>query len=255
MCLILVAYRAHADYPLVVAANRDEFHARPTAPAAFWDEYPDIFAGRDLQAGGTWMGISRAGRFAAITNYRDPQATAPAPRTRGELTANYLAGNQRAETYLQSLARCANEYAGFNLLSGEAGELWYYSNSTADHAPRKLDPGLYGLSKARLDTPWPKVLRGKQALQNQIHSAPSHQGLASVVSSRELAPPEHLRAQGLEGEMDQMLSAQFIVNPTYGTRATTTLWQEADGTLQLREMNFSPAGHTEAVIEQSLTPA
>jgi uncharacterized protein with NRDE domain len=254
MCLILVAYRTLADYPLMVAANRDEFHARPTAPAAFWDEHPDIFAGRDLQAGGTWMGVSRDGRFAAITNYRDPQATAPAPRTRGELTANYLAGNQPAETYLRSIARCANEYAGFNLLLGEAGELWYFSNSTADDAPRKLDPGLYGLSNARLDTPWPKVLLGKQALQNQIHSAPSHQRLASVVSSRELASPERLRAQGLEGEMDQMLSAQFIVNPTYGTRATTTLWQEADGTLQLREMNFSPGGQTEAVIEQSLTP-
>ncbi|PLW69134.1 NRDE family protein [Pseudohalioglobus lutimaris] len=255
MCLILFAYRTSAAYPLMVAANRDEFHARPTAPAGFWDEHPDVFAGRDLQAGGTWMGINRNGRFAAVTNYRDPQRTVPGPRTRGELTTSFLAGKQTAEAYLREVAHRARDYAGFNLLLGEAGTLWYYSNSTHDEGPRQLRPGIYGLSNARLDTPWPKILLGKQAMQNQIHSIPSHNGLASAVSSRELASPEQLQAQGLDSEMDQLLSSQFIVNPTYGTRATTTLWQDAEGRLQWRELNFSPDGLTEQVIEQTLAPA
>ena len=252
MCLILIAYQVSDTYPLLVAANRDEFHARPTAPAAFWDDYPHVFAGRDLQAGGTWMGVSRDGRFAAITNYRDPQRTLPAPRSRGELTTHYLAGNLDAETYLLEVASSADAYAGFNLLLGEAGELWYLSSSSRDAAPRRLSPGVYGLSNASLDTPWPKVVRGKQVLQNKIAGVPSHDGLASVVSSRALASRSQLQGVGLDGEMDELLSAQFIVNETYGTRATTTLWQDARGNIQWRETGFSPDGEPAAVIDQTL---
>lgn len=254
MCLILFAHRASASHPLLVAANRDEFHARPTKPASFWGSHPDLFAGRDLQAGGTWMGVSRNGRFAAITNYRDPERTEPALRTRGELTVDFLCGRRSAQDYLQDLASRNAQYAGFNLLLGEAGELWYYSNSNPDQQPLRLSPGIYGLSNATLDTPWPKVVRGKEALRELVTQPPNHEDLATTVSSRALAPAELMQAQGLDTEMDQMLSAQFIVNPTYGTRATTTLWQESDGTLQWREANFAADGTTDRVIEQSLRP-
>ena len=199
------------------------------------------------------MGVSRDGRFAAITNYRDPQRTLPALRSRGELTTNYLTGSVDASTYLREVADSADAYAGFNLLLGEAGELWYLSSSRAAHeAPQRLSPGVYGLSNASLDTPWPKVLRGKQALQNQIGKAPSHNGLASAVSSRALASRAQLQGNGLKEEMDELLSAQFIVNPTYGTRATTTLWQDARGAIQWRETSFSNDGGPTAVIEQTL---
>ena len=163
MCLLIFAHQLSADYPLMVAANRDEFYARPTAPAAFWPEYPGLLAGRDLEQGGTWMGVTREGRFAAVTNYRDPDVAMPAPRSRGELPLDYLAGSTTPASYLAELAKRGGEYAGFNLLVGDRDSLWYFANS-GGQAPRALSPGLYGLSNARLDTPWPKVERGKAML-------------------------------------------------------------------------------------------
>lgn len=242
MCLILFAHQACQDYPLLVAANRDEFHARPTAAATFWEDQPQVFAGRDLQAGGTWLGVDRSGRFAAITNFRDPANTGPAARSRGELTANYLSGSQSAEEYLRAIATIANQYAGFNLLLGEGEALWYFTNSAAGAQPQRLQPGIYGLSNARLDTPWPKVVAGKQRLRRELATTPSHQGLARAVSSRELASNAQLQDQALDGEMERLLSAQFIVSPHYGTRATTTLIKDASGTIRCREVSFSPAG-------------
>ncbi|KAA1189715.1 NRDE family protein [Pseudohalioglobus sediminis] len=251
MCLILFAHRASAEYPLLVAANRDEFHARPTAASDFWQEHPGVLAGRDLEAGGTWMGISADRRFAAVTNYRDPQRTAPAPRSRGELTSLYLTGDQSPRDYLLELEDRADDYAGFNLLLGDGKDLWYFSNQrTGNGGPRALAPGIYGLSNAALDTPWPKVTRGKQALQQLLAGAPTHERLAVTVSDRELATPGQLSGQGLHGEMDQLLSAQFIVNPTYGTRATTTLWQDATGRRHWRETSFAPTGEPSGAVEK-----
>lgn len=246
MCLLIFAHRTSSRYPLVVAANRDEFHARPTAVSGFWEEHPGLLAGRDLEQGGTWMGLTRQGRFAAITNYRDPSRTAPSPRSRGELPLDYLTGRLDPESCLHQLAARAADYAGFNLLLGDGGQLWYFTNSAADDAgtPRRLEPGIYGLSNARLDTPWPKVVKGKNRLQSLLcgDAPPDHDALLTVVEDRTLAAPAALQVQGLDSGMDQLLSAQFIVTERYGTRSSTTLWMESDGHAHWRELSYDTRG-------------
>lgn len=253
MCLVIFAHRLTSSYPLVVAANRDEFHARPTAVADFWVDHPDLLAGRDLQQGGTWMGITRQGRFAAITNYRDPARTAPAPRSRGELPLAYLTGEQDPQSCLYELAACASDYAGFNLLLGDGEQMWYFTNSQpeAERAPLCLEPGIYGLSNARLDTPWPKVDLGKSKLQQLLASGATlrHETLLGVVQNKGLADPAALRLQGLDSGMDQLLSAQFIVTSAYGTRSSTTLWTDSDGHASWRELSFDERGEETARSE------
>jgi uncharacterized protein with NRDE domain len=242
MCLMIVAHRAATDYPLVVAANRDEFHARPTAPSEFWSDHPALLAGRDLQQGGTWMGITRDGRFSAVTNYRDPAGALDAPRSRGDLPLAYLAGGKPPAAYLAELAARAADYAGFNLLVGDRESLWYFSNSDQSR-PRNLPPGIYGLSNAMLDTPWPKVELGKARLGALLQQgALSHESLASVVADRELADPERLARLGLDGAMDPLLSAQFIVTDTYGTRSRTTLWLDPQPRAHWQEEGFNSEG-------------
>jgi uncharacterized protein with NRDE domain len=228
MCLIIFAYRMDAAHPLLVAANRDEFYARPSQASEFWREHPSLLAGRDLEAGGTWMGVTRAGRFAAITNFRDPAATLPAPRSRGELPVDFLAGSTAPHDYLRQVAERAHEYAGFNLLLGDGQTLLYFCNSrsagrTGD-APRLLPPGIYGLSNARLDTPWPKVELGKRRLARCLaRGATGHDRLAETVADTALADAAALRDQGVDSGMERLLSAQFIRAGSYGTRACTTL--------------------------------
>ncbi|NQX87244.1 MAG: NRDE family protein [Halioglobus sp.] len=241
MCLIIIAHQVVANYPLVVAANRDEFHARPTLPADFWPDQPQLLAGRDLQQGGTWMGITRNGRFAAVTNYRDPSNAFAAPRSRGDLPLDFLIGEQPPGSYLESLAIRATDYAGFNVLLGDHDSLWYFNNSD-QKPPRPLSPGIYGLSNAVLDTPWPKVTQGKTRLAALLgRGTLSHDALASVVQDRRLTSPKYLASLGLLGVMDPELSAQFIVTDAYGTRSRTTLWTEATR-VQWQEQSFSPAG-------------
>ena len=245
MCLVIVAHRMSAHYPLLVAANRDEFHARPTQASHFWPEHPQLLAGRDEQMGGTWMGITRQGRFAAITNYRDPERTQPAPRSRGELPLQFLVGSADPRHFIAELATHADEYAGFNLLLGDGRELWYYSNSQPGTAAptAALAPGIYGLSNAQLDTPWPKSEAGKTKLQALLDAgAVNHDALASVVGARQPAELAALRAQGLDGEMDQLLSAQFIVTEAYGTRSCTSLWLDEQAQVHWREQSFDSAG-------------
>ena len=252
MCLLILAHQVAPTTPLVVTANRDEFHARPTAVSDFWEEQPDLLAGRDLEQGGTWMGITRNGRFAAITNYRDPARTAPSPRSRGELPLNYLAGAEGPETYLGRVAEQGQHYAGFNLLLGDSDSLWYFSNSlpVAQRSPTCLQPGIYGLSNALLDTPWPKVGLGKAKLQQVLDSgALSHDQLSAVINDRQLADPGALRLHGMSSDMDQLLSAQFIVTSQYGTRSNTTLWTQRDGLVSWRELSFNASGARHAVRE------
>lgn len=241
MCLLIFAHRTDPRFPLVLAANRDEFHARPTAASRFWPDQPGLLAGRDLEQGGTWMGVTRSGRFAAITNYRDPARTAPAPRSRGELPLAYLTGEMTPGDFLRALQLDAREYAGFNLLVGNAHSLWYFSNSPhpGSQPPRQLAPGIYGLSNAQLDTPWPKVETGKRRLRDLLQRQPlSHEALLSVVSDRELADVETLQRQGMGSDMDRLLSAQFITTARYGTRSSTSLWIDGAGSVNWRELSF-----------------
>ena len=194
MCLIVLGWRAHPEYPLIVAANRDEYQARPAAPAAFWQDHPEILAGRDLEARGTWMGVSRNGRFAAVTNYRGGQE-ARAAQSRGLLVSRFLLGEARSGLYVDSLKK--DLYSGFNLLACDRKELWWVSNR--DGAPRRLDPGVYGLGNALLDSA--DVEPAKRAFTEAIEPAPAVETLF-------------------------MLLARFrIVNPVYGTRCSTVLLQ------------------------------
>lgn len=246
MCLIIFAHQQHASYPLLVAANRDEYYQRPTRGAHIWPGSERLLAGKDLTAGGTWLGITASGRFAAITNHRNPAHTPDQPRSRGLLTLDFLRGHMNPLNYLQDLSRSGSEYAGFNLLLGDGKELCYYSN--VEGAPEQLTPGVYGLSNALLDTPWPKLDKGREQMRELVSDprlAADEQGhaiLARVVSDRTPNPGHHFEDENLDPELASLLSAQFISSDQYGTRATTSLLLHNNGNISFGEQNFSARG-------------
>ncbi len=227
MCLILLAWRAHPNYPLVAAANRDEFFARPTARAAFWPEAPGVLAGRDLQAGGTWLGIGPRGRFAALTNYRDPAAQRPDAASRGALVAGFLTGDEDAATYTARVAAEAGAYNGFNLLCGDGARLFWYSN--VGGPPRELAPGVYGLCNHLLDTPWPKVQAAKSALREGLDALPDDRRLFDLLRDDGIHPDADLPRTGVSLDWERLLSAAFVRAPGYGTRSSTVVTVAADG--------------------------
>lgn len=242
MCLILFAYHTHPRYELVLAANRDEFYARPTLPMAFWEDAPDLLAGRDLEAGGTWLGVTRQGRFAAITNYRDPANMRPKAPSRGALVSDYLRGDAAAWDYLVCLAPHAADYNGFNLLLGDAEGLFYYSNQQG--TPRALAPGLYGLSNHLLDTPWPKVERGRRGLAALLKADPEPSGdaLLELLANRAWATDAELPNTGVSREWERALSPLFIETPGYGTRSSTVLRIAAEGEMWVLEKTWPEGG-------------
>jgi uncharacterized protein with NRDE domain len=243
MCLLLFAYRALDDYPLVVAANRDEFHRRPAAAADWWAEQ-DMLAGRDLEAGGTWFGVNRRGRFAAVTNFRDPSRQRPQARSRGELVVDTLRTPLDGQAWLGALAERGEGYNGFNLVFGDADGLFSYSNHSGEHAA--LAPGIYGLSNHLLETPWPKVTRGKSRLRAHLSSqaSPDPALLLELLADREPAADAELPATGVSVEWERLLSPMFIVSPDYGTRASTVVVMDRDGLLRFVERTFDPSGRT-----------
>jgi uncharacterized protein with NRDE domain len=252
MCLILLAYRAHPGYELVVAANRDEFYDRPTAPLGFWDDAPEVLAGRDLKAGGTWLGITRAGRFAALTNYRDPSRALPDAPSRGQLVGACLQGAESARTSLERLAAQAGAYNGFNLLLGDGEGLFYASNQTGGY--RALAPGLYGLSNHLLDTHWPKLRRGLAKLREVLdqQSDPDPDDLLSLLTDRTIAPDVELPHTGVPLEWERWLSPIFIEAPGYGTRSSTVLLVNDGGRARMVEMTWADGGQREFHLEWPL---
>ncbi|RJG12516.1 hypothetical protein D3879_04300 [Pseudomonas cavernicola] len=238
MCLIVFAWRPGHARPLVVAANRDEFYARPSLPLGAWADAPGVIAGRDLEAGGTWLGVGPQGRFAALTNIRNP-GQAQGGRSRGELVAQFLRGQQTPEAYLAAIAERASEYAGFNLLVGNSHELWHLNSR--EGAPLRLGSGLYGLSNAGLDTPWPKVQRAKAALAECLDT-PQASALLGLLADPQQAPEAALPETGVGLATERLLSSIFIVSPNYGTRASSVLIVQADGRRQLVERSFGPYG-------------
>lgn len=238
MCLILVAWRVHPDFPLVVAANRDEFFARPTAAAAFWKDHPRILAGRDLEAGGTWMGVTRGGRFAALTNFRDPAQNRPGAPSRGALVADFLAGEDSPADYQRRIALRGHQCNGYNLLVGDGESLWWSSNMGGE--PRRLKPGVYGISNHLLDTPWPKVGAGKTALTQAIERLPDDQALFALLLDDGVHPDEHLPRTGIPLVWERLLSSAFVKSPGYGTRGSTVLCVGRDGWTSFDEQTWLP---------------
>lgn len=238
MCLILLAWRAHPEFPLVVAANRDEYHRRPTAAAAFWSDVPELLAGRDLEGGGTWLGITRQGRFAALTNFRDPGRHKPTAPSRGRLVTDFLTGDATIDAYLDTLP--ANEYNGFNLLLCDRQRMVAFSNVSGIR--HELTPGIYGLSNAFLDTPWPKVGAGKMALEAALHSLPGETAFWTLLRDDTIHPDSTLPATGISLEWERLLSAAFIRGTDYGTRNSTLLKVGADGTACFTEQSWQPNG-------------
>ena len=241
MCLIAFAYRCHPRYRLIVAANRDEFYRRPTAPAAFWPECPQVLAGRDLEQGGTWFGVTRGGRFAALTNYRDPAAQKADARSRGELVREYLCGGREPTAYLEQVRAAGGEYNGFNLLAGDGDGLWYCSNRGA--ALEEVSPGIHGLSNHLLDTPWPKVAKAKAGmaacLAGPDDALPA--ALFVLLADAVPAPDVSLPDTGVGLAWERTLSPVFIASPDYGTRSSTVLLAGYDGRIRFFERTW-PAG-------------
>jgi uncharacterized protein with NRDE domain len=244
MCLILIAHRADPRYRLVVAANRDEFFRRPTAPAGYWPDAPHVLGGRDLEKGGTWMAVATDGRWAAVTNFRDGTSPEPGSRSRGELVAGYLRGSARGQAYVASTKHGADEYHGFNLLAGDGIDVHYVSNK--DDGPIMLAPGVYGLSNHLLDSSWPKVERGKKALREALADTAKPDGLIetmlAALADRSTAEDGALPSTGIGKDWEKRLSAAFIRAPGYGTRASTVLLMDHEGEVHFRERSFDENG-------------
>lgn len=238
MCLIALAWRPGHYLPLLVAANRDEFHARPTAAMAEWPQAPGLVAGRDLQAGGTWLGIGPDGRFAALTNIRDPRAE-QGSRSRGELPLRFLQGKQGPGAFLDALRREADDYSGFNLLVGDREALWHFNSHTGQ--AQALPPGIHGVSNADLDTPWPKLQRAKAALATALDE-PDENTLFTLLADTTKPDDAALPDTGVGGDLERLLGGVFIVSPTYGTRASTLLLTYADGKRLIIERSFGAEG-------------
>lgn len=238
MCLILLAYRVHPRYPLILAANRDEFYQRPTVPAAFWESEPHLLAGRDLKSGGTWLGISRTGRIAALTNFRDPRNVRDNAPSRGGLVSDFLRGNMPSAEYLQILRQRSQDYNGFNLLFGDQENLFVYSNR--GEVPPLLPPGIHGLSNHLLDTPWPKVTRGKKALAEILAHGkqPVVEEIFTLLADQSLPDDSLLPDTGVGLETERLLAPLFISGPTYGTRSSTLIMIDENALVTFSERTY-----------------
>jgi len=243
MCLIVFAWQVVPGVPLIAAANRDEFYDRAAAPAAPWPDAPHIFAGRDLKAGGSWMGITQPpaavpSRFAAITNVRDPQDHDPTAPSRGQLVADFLAGEMTAQQYAAQIAPGAGKYNGFNLVLCDGRELVWYSNKGGGDARngKPLEPGIYGLSNALLDSAWPKVLKTKAQFASLLCLGAPEDAYFEMLSDTTRAPDMRLPETGIPLELERLLSAVKIESPNYGTRSSTVVKLFSDAPAVLREM-------------------
>jgi len=237
MCLILVSYQQHPFYPLIVAANRDEFYERKTSPSQFWDDYPEILAGRDLEGMGTWMGIHKSGKIGMVTNYRDlSQIKSNAP-SRGKLVLDFLANGDLPSTYLMGLEKRAKEYNGFNLLVGYPEDLWYGSNYGKGF--QKIEPGIHGLSNHLLNTPWPKVMRGKNKFKELLDAERVDPvSLLDMLYDEGMAPDDLLPETGVGIEWERKLSSIFIKSSGYGSRSSTVFMIDNQNTVKYIERNY-----------------
>jgi uncharacterized protein with NRDE domain len=240
MCLIIFAWHVHPRYPLVVAANRDEFFRRPTAAAKFWDDAPSVLAGKDIEAGGTWMGVTTRGRFSALTNFRDPAQMQNDRPSRGKLVADFLTGTESPAAYLTRSAAFGQQCNGYNLLVGDHDSLWWSSNVNGEM--HELAPGIYGVSNHLLNSTWPKVGAGRTALENALTALPRDQKIFDLLIDATIHADEALPQTGISLEWERLLSAAFIRvppdAPIYGTRSSTVLTVAEDGMISYDEISW-----------------
>jgi uncharacterized protein with NRDE domain len=239
MCLLVIAWRPDETHRLVLAGNRDEFHDRPAAAADWWDDM--ILGGKDLRAGGSWLAAHRSGRYAIVTNFREPIEEGRGPRSRGELVTRFLEGDATPHAFARQLASRGRDYAGFNLLLGDADTLVYHSNR--GRGPEELEPGIHGLSNHLLDTPWPKLARTRARFNALLEEGADSEELLAMLADRKPAADGELPETGIGPEWERLLSAPFIVSPYYGTRCSTVLKLRADGEMEFIERRFDAAGN------------
>lgn len=246
MCIVLVAWRTCPGAPLVLAANRDEYHERPTRAAGVWDDAPSILGGRDLEQGGSWLAVDGGGRMAAVTNYREPEPRRSGARSRGLLVSDYLRGSAGPAEYLRGIAARAGDYDAFNLLIGDRDGLWFLGNCVPE--PMALGPGIYGISNGDLDCPWPKVTRGRAELQrvlsrNSVVSPQAVDSLFSLLANRDVPADHELPDTGVGPEWERRLAPLFVQAGAYGTRSSTVLFQDDHGRFRFHERCFDSQGN------------
>ena len=243
MCLLLIAKKIHPDYKLIIAANRDEFYNRPTMPADFWNEYPNILAGKDLQAKGTWLGITKEGKFSALTNYRDLKDIKPDAPTRGMLTLEFLKGSYSPVEYYNKIKANAGEYNGYNLITGNVTDLYYFSNISNEFL--ELGTGIFGLSNSLLDTPWPKVMQIKKVFGELIKNLNSPFQLTDALADNSLFHDDALPDTGIGIELERVLSPIFVRTPVYGTRCSTVILVSREGEVSFVERTYTAGQHSD----------
>lgn len=248
MCLIVFAYKSHPDYKLILAANRDEFYDRPTSLADWWEDHPDILGGRDLQAKGTWMGVDKKGRFAAVTNYRDLTNIREDAKSRGDLPVNFLKGSKPSVEYSREVLNKGSEFNGFNLLSLD-NDMVHISNY--ENKVNKLQGGVFALSNAILDTAWPKVERAKSAFNERINKSFHLNDLIIMMQDDQIAPDDDLPPTGLPIEMERSVSAMCIRTPNYGTCCSTAITIDYDGNVEFMEKSYSVGNRAEGLVSFS----
>lgn len=242
MCILFIAVDQHPQFPLIIAANRDEFHARPTASSHFWEHHPDLLAGTDLQAGGTWLGVTRNGNIAGLTNIRAPGTDRSDATTRGDLVINALLNQHSWTSHTQQLHASADQYNGFNLLYGDWRNLQVFNSHTLSH--HALGKGVYGLSNAQLNTPWPKIQHGMAALNAlcQTSDQLDVDAVFKLLNNPQQANDDRLPNTGITAPLEKLLSAIFIISPEYGTRCSTVITVDQQGKLAWQERSFAPSG-------------
>jgi len=222
MCLIILSYKVHDRYPLILAANRDEFYERPSAPVSLWEDAVGVIAGKDLQRGGTWLGINKTGSLAMLTNYREPTAFGRKAPSRGWLVRDFLVGHEDPESYIEAVTDKKDQYNGFSLIIGDMNCLFYFSNRGE---MCKLSPGLYGLSNRLLDTPWHKTERGKKGMESLLtrKDDPLPEEIFEILEDRSKPDDSELPDTGVGLEWERILSSIFITSPIYGTRTSSVI--------------------------------
>jgi uncharacterized protein with NRDE domain len=240
MCLILLAWKAHPQYELIVAANRDEWHGRPALPAQWWDDAPDLLAGKDLKAGGTWLGIARNGRFAAITNFREPGDKLSTAPSRGTLAMDFLLDDRTPEAFFSALSHHASRFNGFTLIAGDGKSLLCFDSRTSTFA--EIAPGVHGLSNHTLDEPWPKVTLGRNRLGEIVKSPFDFEQLFLPLEDRRVFDDTVLPETGVGKEWERVLSSALIVTPGYGTRCSTAITVDANSHVVFEERTRDAEG-------------